>query len=73
MVPGRNQVETGCLPAQEKERYVVCNGDEGIGAFMDCAVMEGIPHPDDRVYASRSYAVQAHEGYIYVRANIRLQ
>ena len=30
---------------KEKERYIVCNGDEGDpGAFMDRSIMEGDPH-----------------------------
>ena len=58
---------------QEKERYVVCNGDEGDpGAFMDCAVMEGIPHQMIEGMLIAAYAVQAHEGYIYVRAEYPL-
>ena len=45
---------------QEKERYVVCNGDEGDpGAFMDCAVMEGIPHQMIEGMLIAAYAVQA--------------
>ena len=52
---------------KEKLRYVVCNGDEGDpGAFMDGSVMEG----DGMMIAA--YAVQAQEGYIYVRAEYPL-
>ena len=58
---------------EEKERYVVCNGDEGDpGAFMDCAVMEGIPHQMIEGMLIAAYAVQAHEGYIYERAEYPL-
>lgn len=51
------------------EKYVVCNGDEGDpGAFMDCGVMEGVPHQmlEGMMIAGR--ATGASEGYIYVRA-----
>ncbi|MDR2893763.1 MAG: NADH-quinone oxidoreductase subunit NuoF [Deltaproteobacteria bacterium] len=57
--------------ARQKEtvRYVVCNGDEGDpGAFMDCGVMEGIPHQMLEGMIIAGYATGASEGYIYVRA-----
>ena len=58
---------------QEKERYVVCNGDEGDpGAFMDRSVMEGDPHRMIEGMMIAAYAVQAQEGYIYVRAEYPL-
>ena len=53
---------------QEKERYVVCNGDEGDpGAFMDGSVMEGDPFKLIEGMMI-GYAVGSSEGYIYVRA-----
>jgi len=49
-------------------RYVICNGDEGDpGAFMDCSIMEGDPHAVIEGMVICAYAVQASEGYIYVR------
>ena len=58
---------------KEKVRYVVCNGDEGDpGAFMDRSVMEGDPHRMIEGMMIAAYAVQAHEGYIYVRAEYPL-
>ena len=58
---------------QSDVKYVVCNADEGDpGAFMDCAVMEGIPHQMIEGMLIAAYAVQAHEGYIYVRAEYPL-
>lgn len=58
---------------EEKERYIVCNGDEGDpGAFMDCSIMEGISHQMIEGMLIAAYAVQAHEGYIYVRAEYPL-
>lgn len=58
---------------KETERYVVCNGDEGDpGAFMDRSVMEGDPHKMIEGMIIAAYAVSAHEGYIYVRAEYPL-
>ena len=54
---------------EEKERYVVCNGDEGDpGAFMDGSVMEGDPFKLIEGMMIAGYAVGSSEGYIYVRA-----
>ncbi len=59
---------------KEKIRYVVCNGDEGDpGAFMDRSIMEGDPHRMIEGMMIAAYAVQAQEGYIYVRAEYRWQ
>ena len=53
----------------EKERYVVCNGDEGDpGAFMDGSVMEGDPYKLIEGMMIAGYAVGSSNGYIYVRA-----
>ena len=58
---------------KEKERYVVCNGDEGDpGAFMDRSIMEGDPHKMIEGMLIAAYAVGAQEGYIYVRAEYPL-
>ena len=58
---------------QEKTRYIVCNGDEGDpGAFMDRSIMEGDPHRMIEGMMIAAYAVQAQEGYIYVRAEYPL-
>ena len=57
--------------ARQKEtaRYVVCNGDEGDpGAFMDGSVMEGDPFKLIEGMMIAAYAVEAADGYIYVRA-----
>ncbi|MCQ2501358.1 MAG: 4Fe-4S binding protein [Lachnospiraceae bacterium] len=54
---------------KEKDRYVVCNGDEGDpGAFMDGSVMEGDPYRLIEGMMIAAYAVSAANGYIYVRA-----
>lgn len=58
---------------REKERYVVCNGDEGDpGAFMDGSVMEGDPYKLIEGMLLAAYAVGAENGYIYVRAEYPL-
>ena len=50
-------------------KYVVCNADEGDpGAFMDRSVLEGDPHAVLEAMAIAGYAIDAHQGYIYVRA-----
>jgi len=53
----------------EKQKYVVCNGDEGDpGAFMDRSIMEGDPHNVLEGMIIAGVACGASEGYIYVRA-----
>jgi len=53
----------------EKQRYVVCNGDEGDpGAFMDRSIMEGDPHSVLEGMMIAGFACGASVGYIYVRA-----
>lgn len=50
-------------------KYVVCNADEGDpGAFMDRSVLEGDPHAVLEAMAIAGYAIDAHQGYIYCRA-----
>lgn len=50
-------------------KYVACNADEGDpGAFMDRSVLEGDPHAVLEAMTIAAYAVGAHQGYIYVRA-----
>jgi NADH-quinone oxidoreductase subunit F len=49
-------------------RYVICNGDEGDpGAFMDRSIMEGDPFDVLEGMIIGAYALEAHEGHIYVR------
>ena len=51
------------------EKYVICNADEGDpGAFMDRSILEGDPHAVLEGMAIMAYAVGAHTGYIYIRA-----
>ncbi|MFP3895459.1 MAG: FAD-dependent oxidoreductase [Anaerolineales bacterium] len=54
-------------------KYVVCNADEGDpGAFMDRSVLEGDPHSVLEGMTIAAYAIGAHEGYIYCRAEYPL-
>jgi NADH-quinone oxidoreductase subunit F len=57
-----------CKSAKGELRYIICNGDEGDpGAFMDCSIMEGDPHGVIEGMIIGAYALECHEGYIYVR------
>jgi len=61
--------------AQSKSdvKYLICNADEGDpGAFMDCSILEGDPHAVIEGMVIGSYAIGAHEGYVYVRAEYPL-
>ena len=54
-------------------KYVLCNADEGDpGAFMDRSVLEADPHAviEGMIIAAR--AINAHQGYIYCRAEYPL-
>jgi NADP-reducing hydrogenase subunit HndC len=51
------------------QKYVCCNADEGDpGAFMDRSVLEGDPHTLLEAMAIAGYAINANQGFIYVRA-----
>ena len=51
------------------EKYVICNADEGDpGAFMDRSILEGDPHAIIEGMTIMAYAVGAHVGYVYIRA-----
>ncbi|MDI3546911.1 MAG: NADH-quinone oxidoreductase subunit [Halanaerobiales bacterium] len=55
------------------EKYIICNADEGDpGAFMDRSVLEGDPHKLIEGMAIAGYAIGAHQGYIYCRAEYPL-
>ncbi|MCD4825149.1 MAG: NADH-quinone oxidoreductase subunit NuoF, partial [Phycisphaerae bacterium] len=54
-------------------KYVVCNADEGDpGAFMDRSVLEGDPHAVIEGMLIAGYAIGAHMGYVYCRAEYPL-
>ncbi len=59
--------------ATADRKYVVCNADEGDpGAFMDRSVLEGDPHAVLEGMMIAAYAIGAHKGYVYVRAEYPL-
>lgn len=54
-------------------KYIVCNADEGDpGAFMDRAVIEGNAHSVIEGMIIGAYALCAHHGYVYIRAEYPL-
>jgi NADH-quinone oxidoreductase subunit F len=49
-------------------KYVLCNADEGDpGAYQDRSLLEGNPHSVIEGMIIGAYAVNSHQGYIYVR------
>ncbi|KPK68696.1 NADH dehydrogenase [candidate division WOR_3 bacterium SM23_60] len=57
-----------CRASPGKEKYIVCNGDEGDpGAFMDRSVLEADPHAVIEGMVIGAKAMGAHKGFIYVR------
>ena len=51
------------------EKYICCNADEGDpGAFMDRSILEGDPHSVIEAMAIAGYAIGAHKGFIYIKA-----
>ena len=55
--------------SQGDVKYVACNADEGDpGAFMDRSILEGDPHAIIEAMAIAAYAIGAHQGFVYVRA-----
>ncbi len=66
---GRKWQFTADATAPDGVKFVACNADEGDpGAFMDRSVLEGDPHSIIEAMTIAGYAVGAHQGYIYVRA-----
>ena len=62
-----------CRNTRGRPKYIICNGDEGDpGAFMDRALLESDPHSVIEGMIISAYAVGAHRGYIYVRAEYPL-
>ena len=59
--------------ATGSKKYILCNGDEGDpGAFMDRSILESTPHAVLEGMIIAAYAVGAHQGYFYVRAEYPL-
>ena len=66
---GRKWQMTHDAVSPDGVKYVCCNADEGDpGAFMDRSVLEGDPHSVIEAMTIAGYAIGAHQGYIYVRA-----
>ena len=54
-------------------KYVICNGDEGDpGAFMDRSLLESDPHAVLEGMIICGFAIDSHQGYVYVRAEYPL-
>ncbi len=62
-----------CRNKLGEQKYIICNADEGDpGAFMDRAVIEGNPHSVIEGMIIGAYAIGAHKGYVYIRAEYPL-
>ena len=58
-----------CAAQPKGVKYVCCNADEGDpGAFMDRSVLESDPHVVIEAMTIAAYAIDATQGYVYVRA-----
>jgi len=58
---------------EDDTKYIICNGDEGDpGAFMDRMILESYPFRVIEGMIIAAYAVGAHEGYFYIRAEYPL-
>jgi NADH-quinone oxidoreductase subunit F len=61
------------LANKSDKKYVICNGDEGDpGAFMDRSILEGNPHSVIEGMLLAAKAIEADEGYVYVRVEYPL-
>jgi len=59
--------------SDKKEKYVICNGDEGDpGAFMDRMMLESYPFRIIEGMIIAGYAVGARQGIFYIRAEYPL-
>ena len=62
-----------CAAVSSDIKYVLCNADEGDpGAFMDRSIMEADPHVVLEGMLIGAYAIGAHHGYVYCRAEYPL-
>jgi len=58
---------------EEKERYVICNADEGDpGAFMDRSMLESDPFSVIEGLMIAGFAIGAQKGFFYIRAEYPL-
>jgi len=59
--------------AEGEPKYLVANGDEGDpGAFMDRMILESYPYRVIEGLIIASYAIGAHQGHLYIRAEYPL-
>jgi len=57
-----------CREVFSDVKYIICNADEGDpGAYMDRSLLEGNPHSVIEGMIIGAYAINASEGFIYVR------
>jgi NADH-quinone oxidoreductase subunit F len=62
-----------CRNRPGDQKYLICNADEGDpGAFMNRSLIEGDPHAVLEGMLIAAYAIGAHHGYIYIRAEYPL-
>jgi NADH-quinone oxidoreductase subunit F len=62
-----------CREAPGETKYIICNADEGDpGAFMDRVVLESDPQQVIEGMIIAAYAVGAHNGFVYIRAEYPL-
>jgi NADP-reducing hydrogenase subunit HndC len=68
---GRKWSFVAGVPGETK--YVICNADESEpGTFKDRVILESDPHAIIEAMILAGYAVNAHEGYIYIRGEYLL-
>ncbi len=68
---GRKWSFVAAAPGDKK--YVICNADESEpGTFKDRVILESDPHAIVEAMIIAGYAVNAHEGYIYIRGEYAL-
>ena len=61
------------LAEKSPVKYMICNGDEGDpGAFMDRTIVERNPHSIIEAMVIAGYAINAHNGIVYIRAEYPL-
>lgn len=59
--------------AEGKSKFILCNADEGDpGAFMDRSILEGDPYSIIEGMMIGAFAIDAEQGYVYVRAEYPL-
>jgi NADH-quinone oxidoreductase subunit F len=62
-----------CYDTKSDKKYLICNADEGDpGAFMNRLLIESDPHAVLEGMIIAAYAIGAHQGYIYIRAEYPL-